>query len=113
MTTAVGMKKGRPGTLITILTDEAHSPALERLLLRETTTLGIRIHSQRRICLARHHTEVTTPFGSIRIKVGSFDGEDLNAAPEFEDCRAAALAHNVPVKQVVQAAIAAYTNTRN
>ncbi len=108
MTTAVGMKKGRPGTLITILTDEEHSPALERLLLRETSTLGIRIHQQRRICLARHHVPVATPFGDIRIKVGSFDTEALNAAPEFEDCRAAAAAHEIPVKQVMQAAVAAY-----
>ena len=111
MTSAVGMKKGRPGTLLTILTDEAHSPALERLLLRETSTLGIRVSEQRRICLARRHTAVATPFGKIRIKIGSFDSEDLNAAPEFEDCRAAALAHHVPVKQVLQAAIAAYIHT--
>ncbi len=108
MTTPVGMKKGRPGTLLTILTDEDHSPALERLLLRETTTLGIRVHQQRRICLDRHHISVTTPFGDIRIKIGSFDSEAVNAAPEFEDCRAAAVAHNVPVKRVLQAAVAAY-----
>ncbi len=110
MTTAVGMKKGRPGTLLTLLTDEQHSPALERLLLRETSTLGIRIHQQRRICLARRHLTVSTTFGGIRIKIGSFDAETLNAQPEFEDCRAAALAHNVPVKEVLQAAIAAYIN---
>ncbi len=108
MTTAVGMKKGRPGTLLTILSNAAHSPALERLLLRETSTLGIRVHQQRRICLARHHTSVSTPFGEIRIKIGSFEGAPVNAAPEFEDCRAAARTHNVPVKEVLQAAIAAY-----
>ena len=108
MTTAVGMKKGRPGTLLTLLSDEQHSPALERLLLRETSTLGIRIHQQRRICLARHHVTVATIFGDIRIKIGSFDTETLNAAPEFEDCRTAALTHNVPVKEVLQSAIAAY-----
>jgi uncharacterized protein (TIGR00299 family) protein len=108
MTTAVGMKKGRPGTLITILADNDKSPALERLLLRETSTLGIRIREDRRICLKRHHTTVATPFGPIRIKIGSFDSQAINAAPEFEDCRSAALSHNVPVKQVLQAAVAAY-----
>ncbi len=108
MTTSVGMKKGRPGTLITILTDQDHSPALERLLLRETSTLGIRVHQQRRICLARHHATVKTSFGDIRIKIGSFENETVNAAPEFEDCRTAAGIHGVPVKVVMQAAIAAY-----
>jgi len=108
MSTAVQMKKGRLGTLITILADDANVPALENLLLTETTTLGVRIHHERRSCLDRTHTTVTTPYGDIRIKIGSRNGKVLNAAPEFEDCRTAAQEHNVPVKQVIQAAIAAY-----
>jgi uncharacterized protein (TIGR00299 family) protein len=108
MSTAVQMKKGRLGTHLTILADDAHVPALEDLLLRETSTLGIRIHHERRSCLDRTHTTVSTPYGNIRIKLGSRNGEILNAAPEFEDCRTAAANHNVPVKQVQQAAIAAY-----
>jgi uncharacterized protein (TIGR00299 family) protein len=110
MCTAVQMKKGRLGTLVTILTDESHAPALERLLLRETSTLGIRVHKQHRSCLERSFVAVMTAYGELKIKVGSLRGEELNAAPEFEDCRAAALAHGVPVKQVIQAATAAYLN---
>ena len=112
MCTAVQMKKGRLGTLITILTDDAHAPALERLLLTETSTLGVRIRRDRRSCLDRTHLPVATPYGDIRIKIGSLAGEVLNAAPEFEDCRAAAAKHNVPVKQVLQAATAAYLNSK-
>jgi len=108
MSTAVQMKKGRLGTLLTILADDATVPALEELLLRETSTLGVRIHHERRSCLDRTHTTVTTPYGDIRIKIGSRNGETYNAAPEFEDCRTAAAKHNVPVKLVQQAAIAAY-----
>ena len=108
LSTAVQMKKGRLGTLLTILADDAQVPALENLLLRETSTLGVRIHHERRSCLERAHITVATPYGEIRIKLGSRNGETYNAAPEFEDCRAAAAKHNVPVKQVQQAAIAAY-----
>jgi pyridinium-3,5-bisthiocarboxylic acid mononucleotide nickel chelatase len=108
MSTPVQMKKGRLGTLLTILADDAQIPALEDLLLRETSTLGVRIHHERRSCLDRTHTTVPTPYGDIRIKLGSRNGETYNAAPEFEDCRTAAQKHNVPVKQVQQAAIAAY-----
>ena len=108
MSTAVQMKKGRLGTLLTVLADDAHVPVLEDLLLRETSTLGVRIHHERRSCLDRAHTTVVTPYGEIRIKLGSRSGEVLNAAPEFEDCRAAAAKHNVPLKLVQQAAIAAY-----
>jgi uncharacterized protein (TIGR00299 family) protein len=108
MSTAVQMKKGRLGTLLTILADDAQVPALEDLLLRETSTLGVRIHHERRSCLDRTHVTVATPYGDIRIKLGSRNGEVFNAAPEFEDCRTAAAKHNVPLKLVQQEAIAAY-----
>jgi uncharacterized protein (TIGR00299 family) protein len=108
MLTPVIMKKGRPGTLLTVLCNEAESPALQQLILRETSTLGLRIRRDRRACLDRSHATVDTAYGPIRIKRGSLDGEELNAAPEFEDCRAAARERQVPVKQVQQAAIAAY-----
>jgi uncharacterized protein (TIGR00299 family) protein len=108
MLTPVIMKKGRPGTLLTVLCNPSDSPALTRFILRETTTLGVRIRQDRRACLDRSHVTVSTPYGDIRIKLGVLVGETLNAAPEFEDCRAAAARHTVAVKQVQQAAIAAY-----
>jgi uncharacterized protein (DUF111 family) len=102
------MKKGRPGTLLTVLCKPTESAALEHLILSETSTLGLRIRQDRRSCLDRRHATVATPYGPIRIKIGSLAGETLNAAPEFEDCRAAAATHHTAVKQVQQAAIAAY-----
>lgn len=86
---------------------------MQDLLLRETSTLGVRIRREGRVCLERSHTTVATTFGDIRIKIGTRDGEELNAAPEFEDCRAAAQKYSVPVKQVMQAALAAYALTNS
>jgi uncharacterized protein (DUF111 family) len=108
MLTPVIMKKGRPGTLLTIICNPLERPALEQLVLRETSTLGLRIRQDSRVCLDRHHTKVTTPYGDIRIKIGVRDGAEWNIAPEFEDCRTAAAKHNVPLKLVQQTAIAAY-----
>jgi hypothetical protein len=108
MLTPVIMKKGRPGTLLTVLCNPAESAALERLILTETSTLGVRIRQERRTCLERRHIPVATEYGEIRIKVGTLGGETMNAAPEYEDCRAAAAKHGVAIKQVQQAAIAAY-----
>jgi hypothetical protein len=122
MLTPVTMKKGRPGTLLTVLCNPADSAALEQLLLRETSTLGIRIRQDRRVCLDRAHTTVQTAYGAIRIKLGTraanIDTETrtpeiLNVNPEFEDCRAAARAHDVPLKQVQQAALAAWHTTHS
>jgi uncharacterized protein (TIGR00299 family) protein len=112
MSTSVQMKKGRMGTLVTILSDDDKVAVLEDLLLRETSTLGVRIHHERRSCLDRAHVAVRTSYGQIRIKVASRFGEIYNAAPEFEDCRAAAELHKVPIKLVQQSAIAAYQNAQ-
>jgi uncharacterized protein (TIGR00299 family) protein len=108
MLTPVVMKKGRPGTLLTVLCAPASSDALLQLLLRETSTLGVRIRHEQRVALQRAFVSVKTSYGSIRIKTGQLGDEQLNAAPEYEDCRTAAAAHEVTVKQVQQAAIAAY-----
>jgi len=108
MLTPVIMKKGRPGTLLTLLCSPDQTNKFERLLLSETSTLGIRIRIDRRRTLDRNHVTAATAYGPIRVKLGSLHGDVLNVAPEFEDCRTAAAAHSVPVKQVQQAAIAAY-----
>ena len=108
MLTPVVMKKGRPGTLLTVLCHPAESAALQQMILRETSTLGLRIRQEQRFCLDRYHMPVQTPYGKIRIKIGSLAGGVLNAAPEFEDCRAAAVTHGVALKEVQQVAIAAY-----
>jgi hypothetical protein len=108
MLTPVLMKKGRPGTLLTVLCNPSEGHVLEQLILRETSTLGVRVRQDSRVCLDRHHASVTTAYGEIRMKIGTLRGEEHNIAPEFEDCRAAATSHNVPLKLVQQAAIAAY-----
>lgn len=111
MLTPVVMKKGRPGTLLTLLCRPEQSAFFAQRLMAETTTLGVRIREERRLILAREHVAVTTAFGTIRMKVARHEGGLRNAAPEFEDCKAAAAAHNVPLKQVQAAAIAAFAET--
>jgi uncharacterized protein (TIGR00299 family) protein len=108
MLTPVIMKKGRPGTLLTVLADPAKSDELAQLILRETSTLGLRLRQDKRMCLERIHIPVTTAYGEIRMKIGFSGEQEFNAAPEFEDCKAAAQHHGVALKQVQAAAIAAY-----
>ncbi len=112
MCTPVYMKKGRPGTLLTMLADRAHAKALEELILTETSTLGLRMHEERRVCLSREYTNVKTEWGDVRIKIGHRNGREYNAAPEFEDCRALAEARQVPVKRVLEAALHEYRKER-
>lgn len=106
MTSPVTMKKGRMGTLLTVLSRPADARGLEELLFRETSTLGMRVREEGRLILTRETMPVQTEFGEIRMKVGSWRGEAMNVAPEFEDCRRAAEAGDVPLKRVMQAAMA-------
>jgi hypothetical protein len=112
MSSPVTMKKGRLGTVLTVLCKADDAGRLQQLIFRETTTLGIRVREENRVVLARQTTPVQTEFGVIQIKTGSWQGEDCNAAPEFEDCRRAAAAFDVPLKTVMQAAMVAWRTRR-
>lgn len=106
MLTPVVMKKGRPGTLMTVLARPADADMLAALLLKETTTLGLRRRTEEREVLDREHVTVATAYGPVRVKVGSLGGERLNAAAEYEDCRAAAKRSGAALKEVQRAALA-------
>ncbi len=108
MAAPVTMKKGRLGTLLTVLCRPENEGELERLLFRETTTLGIRRREEERVILDREFVTVETPFGRIRMKIASFGGDVLNAMPEYEDCRRAAREHDVALRAVMELAVAAY-----
>jgi pyridinium-3,5-bisthiocarboxylic acid mononucleotide nickel chelatase len=105
MSTPVVMKKGRLGTLLTVLSKPENANDLQELLLRETTTLGVRFREENRFYLDRDIVPVETEFGVIRMKAGRVKGEVMNVAPEFEDCRRAAETYDVPLKAVTQAAL--------
>lgn len=102
-TTAVQMKKQRSGILLTVLCRPAEEPALVRRIFTESTTFGIRTRETRRYTLPRHIETVATPYGPIRVKVGEWEGRVVTRAPEFDDCLAAAEAHQVPLKTVYEA----------
>lgn len=109
----VQMKKGRPGMILTVLATPAGAEELCRILLRETTTLGVRMRNEARRILQREHVVVNSTWGPIRIKLGLWpNGEVANCAPEFEDCRAIAEAAGIPLKKVLQEALRLYTAAR-
>lgn len=107
-TTAITMKKGRQAVCFSVLARTCDRENLIRLVLRETTSLGIRIARRTRCILAREFVEVETQYGPISIKLGrGEDGTVWNVAVEAADCERAAAAHGVALKQVRAAAISA------
>lgn len=102
------MKKGRPGHLVTVLCQPARAEEFAHLLLRESTTLGVRIADYRRIVAERQSVQVETPYGTVRVKLGILGRQVVQATPEYEDCVARAAEHGVPLKEVQAAAVAAW-----
>ncbi|MCK6481295.1 MAG: nickel pincer cofactor biosynthesis protein LarC [Planctomycetes bacterium] len=107
-TEPAGMKKGRSGVVLRALADEGRLAAVEEAFFGETGTLGLRKHRVERSKCEREWVKVKTPFGAVRVKVGTRGGEVVSAAPEYEDCRKAAAKGKVPVRKVMDAARAAW-----
>jgi uncharacterized protein (TIGR00299 family) protein len=106
--TPAQMKKGRPGVLVTVLARPEAREAVEELLFRETTTLGVRRSEWERSELERETRPVETPYGTVRVKLGRRGAVVYNAWPEFEDCQRLAAEKGVAVKEVLAAALAAW-----
>jgi uncharacterized protein (TIGR00299 family) protein len=107
---AVQMKKGRTGTQVTVLCKPDLVPALQDILFRETTTIGLHWRLENKRSLQREFAEVATPWGAVKIKIARLaSGVVANASAEFEDCKALAAKRGVPLKEVMRAAIEAWT----
>ena len=102
------MKKGRPGFLVGALAEGQRRDAVARVILAETTTLGVRWHPVERTELAREMVSVETAYGPVRVKVARDGGRVAGAQPEYEDCAARARDKGVPVREVMAAALSAW-----
>lgn len=100
--TPVIMKKGRPGTKLTVMVAEKQVSDIVRVVLSETTSLGVRIHDCNGFHLEREFETVNTPWGNVKVKVGKLDGRTVNVAPEYEDCKRLANKENVSIKTIYQ-----------
>jgi len=100
--TDVSMKKGRPGTQISILCRPQDASIFENLLYDETTTLGIRMQMVERSSLERKMIVVETPFGKVQVKAAMRDGKLFRISPEYEVCRKIASTQGLPLREVYQ-----------
>jgi uncharacterized protein (TIGR00299 family) protein len=103
-TQAIGMKKSRPGILLTVICHPENLLSCEGVIFRETTTLGIRRTTQQRAILQREIQQVHTEYGQVRVKI-AWKGQSpekviVNVQPEYEDCADLARKHNIPWREI-------------
>jgi uncharacterized protein (TIGR00299 family) protein len=95
------MKKGRPGILLSVMVPKPSLPAIESLIYRHTTTIGLRIQSIGRKKLPRLHLDVATSFGTVKAKVVVREGREV-VTPEFEECKRIARERGLPLPEVMR-----------
>ncbi|UOQ50043.1 LarC family nickel insertion protein [Gracilibacillus caseinilyticus] len=98
--TSIYMKKNRPAVQLQLLCSENRFAEMKDILLAETTTLGIRYYPISVYRMERQIRQVDTKWGPVTVKEGLQGKQVVKAAPEYEDCKALAEQHHVPLKDV-------------
>jgi uncharacterized protein (DUF111 family) len=111
-TTAIQMKKGRPGVLLSVLCRPEDAPTMEEIIFAETSTLGIRRSLADRHILPRQSCTVQTLFGPVEGKIALLVDGTKRFSPEYESCRAIAAEQKLPLRVVYEAAMRAFDSTR-
>jgi uncharacterized protein (TIGR00299 family) protein len=106
--TPIQMKKNRPAVMLSALADPFHEKKIADIIMRETTTLGIRRKIVERYVLPRMATKVRTEYGIIEGKVAELPGGEKKFQPEYSSCLAAAEKHKMALRKIFAAAMAAF-----
>ncbi len=102
--TAIMMKKNRPGIKVSILCSAERRNDLIGILLKETTTIGVRYYETERVTMEREVRRVKTKFGDVRLKISRSGPSITKYAPEFDDCRRIAERENIPLIDILEEA---------
>lgn len=100
--TPIYMKKNRPGILLQLLCLQQNVTRMKKILFKETTTLGVRYYPLTVHRLERKFNTVATEWGSVTVKEGILNGQVVQRAPEYEECKSLARLHNIPLKKVYE-----------
>ena len=100
--TNIMMKKNRPAQKLTVLAAAEKQKELEKIIFRETTTLGIRHRKIERSCLQRKYFELDSTIGKAAIKAAYYEGELIKYSPEYEDCKEIAVRERFRLQDVYE-----------
>jgi uncharacterized protein (TIGR00299 family) protein len=102
--TPMQMKKNRPATLVRVICTPEEGDKLAQVLLRETSTLGVRIQQMQRLKAQRVQQKISTPLGTMTVKVKRLGERIISATPEYEECQRIANEKNMPLAEVYEVA---------
>ncbi|MGI5902129.1 MAG: nickel pincer cofactor biosynthesis protein LarC [Desulfitobacteriia bacterium] len=98
--TSIIMKKGRPGVKLSVLAKAETIPAMEEIILKESTAIGLRKYAVQKRALPRKIVDIETKYGKVAIKCSFYGGRIIKAKPEFEDCKKIAEKNQLSLDEV-------------
>ena len=98
--TPIQMKKNRPAVMLSVLSPPESEGQMVETILRETSTLGVRVQRMERHECEREMVPFNSSLGTVMVKVKRLQGKRIGLSPEFEDCRLLAQEHDLPLQDV-------------
>lgn len=98
--TQIIMKKGRPGTKVSVLSHNEDIEKIKLILFTHSTTLGLRILPVEKLSLERQFKKIKTPLGELTMKYGLYEGKIISAKPEYKDCKRISVEKDISLKEV-------------
>ena len=106
------MKKGRPGVVLSVICEPGLEDNVKEIIFTESTTLGIRTFDFKKDTLAREFSKLKTAYGEVTIKRSFYNGKEVSAKPEYDECKRIALEKAIPVKEVYNDIISLLTRNK-
>ena len=109
--TPIQMKKNRPATMLSVLAPPEIEGKVVETILRETSTLGVRVQPIKRHESERQELKFKSSLGTVTVKLKKLGDANISVSPEYEDCRRLALEHNIPLQKIYRIVIGEYERT--
>jgi pyridinium-3,5-bisthiocarboxylic acid mononucleotide nickel chelatase len=106
------MKKGRPGVVLSVICEPGSEDYIREIIFTESTTLGIRTYGFKKDTLAREFSKLNTSFGEVTVKRSFYNGKEVSAKPEYDECKRIALERDIPLKEVYNIIISLLTQKK-
>jgi pyridinium-3,5-bisthiocarboxylic acid mononucleotide nickel chelatase len=103
------MKKGRPGVVLSVICEPGSEDQIREIIFTESTTLGIRSYDFKKDTLAREFSKLKTSFGEVTVKRSFYNGKEVSAKPEYDECKRIAQERDIPLKEVYNIIISLLT----
>lgn len=101
-TESIYMKKNRPAIKLSVLCNESCLSDINKIIMMETSTFGLRYHKYIRETLSRNFKKIKCEYGELTLKLGYYNGELIKVTPEYEECKNIAKELNIPLIKVYE-----------